>query len=69
MSLSKHLRARRYEAGALQLASPEVKFQFDSERTTDPMDVGMYQVRMAMRVCGFAVKCHLLSMPFKSVVL
>lgn len=44
MSLSKHLRARRYEAGALQLASPEVKFQFDSERTTDPMDVGMYQV-------------------------
>lgn len=36
--LSKHLRARRFEAGALALASPEVKFQRDRE-TQDPIDV------------------------------
>jgi hypothetical protein len=41
--LAKVLRARRSERGALQLASPEVKFKIDDE-TTDPMDVGMYQV-------------------------
>lgn len=29
--------------GALQLASPEVKFEIDRE-THDPLDVGMYQV-------------------------
>lgn len=43
MKVAKVLRARRAAAGALQLASPEVKFQLDSE-TLDPLDVGMYQV-------------------------
>ncbi|EFJ53011.1 hypothetical protein VOLCADRAFT_55673 [Volvox carteri f. nagariensis] len=42
--LAKILRARRAAAGALQLASPEVKFTIDTE-THDPLDVGMYQVR------------------------
>ncbi len=37
------LRAKRAERGALQLASPEVKFEIDTE-THDPLDVGMYQV-------------------------
>lgn len=37
------LRRRRAERGALQLASPEVKFTIDTE-THDPLDVGMYQV-------------------------
>ena len=36
--LSKHLRRRRMEDGALTLASPEVKFQRDRE-TQDPIDV------------------------------
>jgi exosome complex exonuclease DIS3/RRP44 len=44
MSLSKQLRAKRFEAGALSLASPEVKFKIDTE-THNPLDVGMYQVR------------------------
>lgn len=43
MALSKKLRARRGANGALTLASPEVKFQIDTE-THDPLDVGMYQV-------------------------
>jgi exosome complex exonuclease DIS3/RRP44 len=38
LSLSKKLRSRRMEAGALNLASPEVKVQTDSE-TSDPVDV------------------------------
>jgi exosome complex exonuclease DIS3/RRP44 len=38
LSLSKLLKARRMEAGALNLASPEVKVQTDSE-TSDPVDV------------------------------
>ncbi len=38
------LRRQRTERGALQLASPEVKFEIDTE-THDPLDVGMYQVR------------------------
>ncbi len=37
------LRLRRAERGALQLASPEVKFTIDTE-TSNPLDVGMYQV-------------------------
>ncbi|KAK9825185.1 hypothetical protein WJX81_004330 [Elliptochloris bilobata] len=40
------LRQRRADAGALQLASPEVRFEIDTE-THDPLDVGMYQVREA----------------------
>ena len=43
-ALAKRLRARRSAAGALTLASPEVKFTLDTE-TLDPLDVGMYQVR------------------------
>lgn len=41
------LRRRRAEAGALQLASPEVRFEIDTE-THDPLDVGMYQARPAL---------------------
>jgi hypothetical protein len=41
--IAKILRKRRADAGALQLASPEVKFEIDTE-THDPLDVGMYQV-------------------------
>ena len=41
---AKKRRAARAGAGALQLASPEVKFEVDTE-TQNPMDVGMYQVR------------------------
>ncbi|KAF5828225.1 hypothetical protein DUNSADRAFT_18006 [Dunaliella salina] len=44
--LAKILRRRRAERGALQLASPEVKFTIDTE-THDPLDVGMYQVQEA----------------------
>ena len=40
------LRRQRTERGALQLASPEVRFEIDTE-THDPLDVGMYQVRAA----------------------
>ena len=39
-SIAKQLRQRRIQAGALTLASPEVRFQLDSE-TADPM-VCMY---------------------------
>ena len=48
-SLARKLRAARFAAGALALASPEVKFQLDSE-TLDPTDVGMYQTREANRM-------------------
>jgi hypothetical protein len=41
--LSQILRRRRCDRGALQLASPEVKFKLETD-TQDPMDVGMYQV-------------------------
>jgi hypothetical protein len=40
------LRAKRIEAGALTLASPEVRFELDKE-TSDPLDVGMYVTREA----------------------
>lgn len=42
--LAKKLRARRAAAGALQLASPEVKFEIDTS-THDPTDVSIYQLR------------------------
>ncbi|XP_065004841.1 exosome complex exonuclease RRP44 homolog A-like [Musa acuminata AAA Group] len=45
-SLAKIMRLRRIERGALTLASPEVKFQIDTE-THDPLDIGMYQIREA----------------------
>lgn len=38
LMLSKKLRQKRYDAGALNLASPEVKVQTESE-TSDPVDV------------------------------
>lgn len=38
LALSKKLRARRMHEGALNLASPEVKVQTDSE-TSDPVDI------------------------------
>jgi len=46
--LARVLRAKRAERGALQLASPEVKFEIDTE-THDPLDVGMYQVGWLLR--------------------
>lgn len=45
MRISKLLRQRRTDNGALTLASPEVKFTIDSEN--DPLDVGMYQVSVS----------------------
>ena len=45
-SLAKRLKAARSAAGALSLASPEVRFVLDSE-TSDPTDVGMYQHKEA----------------------
>ena len=42
--MARLLRAQRTERGALALASPEVRFEIDTE-THDPLDVGMYQVR------------------------
>ncbi|GAQ85435.1 Ribonuclease II/R family protein [Klebsormidium nitens] len=44
--LAKIMRQRRTERGALTLASPEVKFEIDTE-THNPLDVGMYQIREA----------------------
>eukprot|EP00892_Ulva_mutabilis_P007742 jgi/Ulvmu1/533/UM001_0541.1 len=44
LRVSRILRKRRYEAGALSLASPEVKFKLDTE-THNPTDVGMYELR------------------------
>jgi exosome complex exonuclease DIS3/RRP44 len=44
MSLSRFLKQRRIDAGALSLASPEVKFQLDSE-THDPLDVKAYELK------------------------
>lgn len=43
-ALARVLRRKRTQRGALSLASPEVKFEIDTE-THDPLDVGMYQVR------------------------
>lgn len=44
--IAKKLRAERFERGALTLASPEVKFQLDSE-TQNPNDVAMYELKEA----------------------
>ena len=40
------LRKRRVDAGALTLASPEVRFELDAS-TQDPLDVAMYVTREA----------------------
>ncbi|KAK9849652.1 hypothetical protein WJX84_007532, partial [Apatococcus fuscideae] len=45
-SMAKIMRARRFDQGALALASPEVKFEMDTE-TLDPLDVAVYQIREA----------------------
>ena len=45
-ALAKKLKVARAAAGALSLASPEVRFVLDTE-TSDPTDVGMYQQREA----------------------
>ena len=39
--VSKALRAKRMEQGALTLASPEVRFELDDE-TSNPLDVSLY---------------------------
>ncbi|KAG1701010.1 hypothetical protein DVH05_011254 [Phytophthora capsici] len=43
-TIATRLRAKRIEAGALTLASPEVRFVLDTE-TQNPMDVQMYTLR------------------------
>jgi exosome complex exonuclease DIS3/RRP44 len=43
-TIAKKLRAKRIEAGALTLASPEVRFVLDTE-TQNPLDVQMYALR------------------------
>lgn len=64
-SIAKQLRKARMARGALELASPEVKFEIDTE-TQDPLDVGMYQLRetnqmveemMLLANCAVAEKC------------
>ena len=49
-SLTKKMRARRAAAGALELASPEVRFELADDETNDPIDAGMYQIRGANRM-------------------
>lgn len=52
LRIARVLRAARTARGALQLASPEVRFSIDQE-THDPTDVSMYQVTMGVYAC-----CH-----------
>ena len=42
MEIAKSLRKRRNEAGALSLASPEVRFNLDRD-THNPTDISLYQ--------------------------
>lgn len=42
--LSKELKNRRIQAGALSLASPEVRFEMDSE-TNDPLSMDSYKLK------------------------
>ena len=49
-SLTTRMRARRSAAGALELASPEVRFELAGDDTNDPIDAGMYQIRGANRM-------------------
>jgi len=44
--IAKQLKAARVRKGALNLASPEVKFNLDTE-TNNPLDVGMYELKEA----------------------
>jgi exosome complex exonuclease DIS3/RRP44 len=75
LSISKLLRKARMDRGALELASPEVKFEIDTE-TQDPLDVGMYQLRETNRMveemmllanCAVAERC-LQSFPANSLL-
>ena len=73
--IAKKLRRARMDKGALELASPEVKFEIDTE-TQDPLDVGMYQLRetnqmveemMLLANCSVAERC-LQSFPSNSLL-
>ena len=44
-SLAQKLRAKRMAAGALDLASPEVKIHLDSSESSDPIDVEQKEMR------------------------
>ena len=44
-SLAQKLRAKRMAAGALNLASPEVKIHLDSSESSDPIDVEQKELR------------------------
>eukprot|EP00741_Cyanophora_paradoxa_P002860 tig00000640_g2776.t1 len=44
--LAKELKRKRIEAGALTLASPEVRFEIDLE-TSDPIDMALYETKEA----------------------
>ena len=48
-AVARDRRAKRMAAGALTLASPEVRFEIDTE-THDPLDVGMYETRETNRL-------------------
>ena len=52
-SLTQKMRARRSAAGALELASPEVRFELAGDGDNDPIDAGMYQIRGANRMVSF----------------
>ncbi|CAG9462659.1 unnamed protein product [Pedinophyceae sp. YPF-701] len=47
--VAKSLRRKRFAAGALELASPEVKFEIDTE-THNPTDVGVYHLHDTNRM-------------------
>ena len=47
--VTRQLRQKRVDLGALTLASPEVKFEIDTE-THDPLDVGMYVTRESNKI-------------------
>ena len=44
-SLAQKLKTKRMEAGALNLASPEVKIQLDSSESSEPIDVEQKELR------------------------
>ena len=67
MRIAEHLRGRRNQAGALTLASPEVRFNLDSE-TLNPTDVSLYThvktnylVEEFMLLANIAVACKIVS--------
>lgn len=44
-TLAQNLKAKRMAAGALNLASPEVKIHLDSSESSDPIDVEQKEMR------------------------